>query len=102
MQAGSRRDVPGPRRLVHREAPAHSRRELRPHGVLPDAEPRLPSGQEVRPDVVIGMQNERFLLDVPYDSIAPTQAELAAAKQAQGKLYGPRTHTATPRVDSFD
>jgi hypothetical protein len=58
--------------------------------------------QQVRPDVVIGMQNERFLLDVPYDATAPTQAELAAAKHAQGKLYGPRTHTATPRVDSFD
>ena len=58
--------------------------------------------RQVRPDVVIGMQNERFLLEVPYDSTAPTQAELAAAKQVEGKVYGPRTHTATPRVDSFD
>jgi hypothetical protein len=58
--------------------------------------------QEVRPDVVIGLQNERFLLDVPYDSTAPTQAELAAAKEMQGKVFGPRTHWQTPRVDSFE
>jgi hypothetical protein len=58
--------------------------------------------REVRPDVVIGLQNERFLLEVPYDSTAPTQAELAAAKEAQGKVYGPRTHWQTPRVDSFE
>ena len=57
--------------------------------------------QEVRPDVVIGVQNERFLLEVPYDSTAPTQRELAAAKVMQGKVYGPRTHWQTPRVDSF-
>jgi alginate O-acetyltransferase complex protein AlgJ len=58
--------------------------------------------QEVRPDVVIGLQNERFLFDVPYDSTAPTHAELAASKQMQGKVYGPRTHWETPRVDSFE
>ena len=58
--------------------------------------------QQVRPDVVIGLQNERFLLEVPYDSTAPTQAELAAAKEAAGKTYGPRTHWETPRVDSFE
>jgi hypothetical protein len=58
--------------------------------------------QEVRPDVVIGVQNERFLLEVPYDSIAPTLRELAAFKQMQGQLYGPRTHWQTPRVDSFE
>ena len=58
--------------------------------------------KDVKPDVVIGVQNERFLLQVPYDSTAPTVAELAASKQMQGKVYGPRTHWETPRVDSFD
>jgi hypothetical protein len=57
--------------------------------------------QQLRPDIVIGLQNERFLLEVPHDSTAPTQGELAAAKEAQGRVYGPRTHTATPRVDSW-
>ena len=58
--------------------------------------------QQVRPDVVIGVHNERFLLEVPYDSTAPTQAELAATKQMQGKMFGPRTTWETPRVDSFE
>jgi hypothetical protein len=58
--------------------------------------------QEVRPDVVISLLNERFLLHVPYDSTAPTQAELEASKRMQGKVYGPRTTWATPRVDSFE
>jgi hypothetical protein len=57
---------------------------------------------QVRPDVVIGVHNERFLLEVPYDSTAPTQAELAASKQMQGKTFGPRTTWETPRVDSFE
>ena len=58
--------------------------------------------QQIRPDVVIGLQNERFLMEVPYDSTAPTQAELAASKIEAGKTYGPRTHWETPRVDSFE
>jgi len=58
--------------------------------------------QEVRPDVVIGVLNERFLLHVPYDSTAPTQAELEASKRMQGKVYGPRTTWTTPRIDSFE
>ena len=58
--------------------------------------------QQVRPDVVIGVHNERFLLEVPYDSTAPTQAELAASKLMQGKMFGPRTTWETPRVDSFE
>jgi alginate O-acetyltransferase complex protein AlgJ len=57
--------------------------------------------QQVRPDVVIGLHNERFLLEVPYDSSAPTLAELAASKVTQGRVYGPRTTVGTPRVDSF-
>jgi hypothetical protein len=58
--------------------------------------------QEVRADVVISLLNERFLLHVPYDSTAPTQAELEASKRMQGKVYGPRTTWTTPRVDSFE
>ncbi len=58
--------------------------------------------QQLQPDVVIGVHNERFLLEVPYDSAAPTQAELAASKLMQGKTFGPRTHWETPRVDSFE
>ena len=57
--------------------------------------------QEVRPDVVIGLLNERFMLQVPYDSTAPSQAELEASKRLQGKVYGPRTTWTTPRVDAF-
>ena len=58
--------------------------------------------QEVQPDVVVGMLNERFLLEVPYDSTAPTQAELEASKRAEGRVFGPRTARGTPRVDSFE
>lgn len=58
--------------------------------------------QEVQPDVVIGLLNERFLLHVPYDSTAPTQSELEASKRMQGKVYGPRTTWETPRIDSFE
>jgi alginate O-acetyltransferase complex protein AlgJ len=57
--------------------------------------------QQVRPDVVIGVQNERFLLEVPYDATAPTQGELAASKVMRGRVYGPRKVSGTPRVDSF-
>lgn len=58
--------------------------------------------QEVRPDVVIGLLNERFLFKVPYDATAPTQAELEAAKRTEGKIFGPRQNPDSPRVDSFE
>jgi hypothetical protein len=58
--------------------------------------------REVRPDVVVGVLNERFLLHVPYDATAPTQAELEAAKRAAGLLYPPRAAGLPPRVDSLD
>ena len=37
-----------------------------------------------QPDIVIGVQNERFLLTVPYDVGAPTVDEQAAEKLAGG------------------
>jgi hypothetical protein len=37
-----------------------------------------------KPDIVIGVQNERFLLTVPYDVGAPTVREQAAEKLARG------------------
>ena len=56
---------------------------------------------EVRPDVVIGLLNERFLLKVPYDPTAPTQAELEEMKRMQGYVYGPRPPANSPRLDSI-
>ena len=58
--------------------------------------------QEVQPDVVVGLLNERFLLKVPYDATAPTQAELEASKRLEGKVFGPRRASGTPRVDSYE
>jgi alginate O-acetyltransferase complex protein AlgJ len=58
--------------------------------------------REVKPDVVVGLLNERFLMKVPYDTTAPTQPELEAAKIMEGKVFGPRQASGTPRVDSFE
>jgi alginate O-acetyltransferase complex protein AlgJ len=56
----------------------------------------------LQPDVVIGVLNERFLFQVAYDSTAPTQADLEAAKRLAGKVYAPRPpDLKSPRVDSF-
>ena len=44
---------------------------------------------EVKPDVVIGLLNERFLLQVPYDATAPTQRELEEMKRLQGTSSAP-------------
>jgi hypothetical protein len=56
----------------------------------------------IKPDVVIGILNERFLLQVPYDATAPTLADLEAAKKVAGRVYAPRPpDLQSPRVDSF-
>ena len=52
-----------------------------------------------RPDLVIGVMNERFLINVPNDLDAPTLDELAAEKKAAGEIYSARTWGGT-RVDS--
>ena len=51
------------------------------------------------PDLVIGVMNERFMISPPNDLDAPTLDELAAVKQAAGKVYPPRNLPGT-RVDS--
>ncbi len=56
---------------------------------------------EVAPDVVIGILNERFLLRVPYDATAPTQAELEVMKRMQGRVFGPPKPRHTPRLDGI-
>ncbi len=53
-----------------------------------------------RPDLVIGVMNERFLISVPDDLTAQSLDDLAAEKQAAGQVYSPREWTGTTRVDS--
>ena len=52
-----------------------------------------------QPGIVIFVMNERFLISVPNDLGAPTLDELAAEKEAAGRIYPPRTWTGT-RIDS--
>ena len=46
--------------------------------------------QELEPDVVVKIMNERFLIVVPVDLPAKTHAELAAEKIAAGDVMPPR------------
>jgi hypothetical protein len=46
--------------------------------------------QELEPDVVVKIMNERFLIVVPVDLPAKTHAELAAEKLAAGDVMPPR------------
>jgi hypothetical protein len=45
--------------------------------------------EEVRPDIVISVMNERFLIEPPRDSGAPTVREHAERKKAAGALRPP-------------
>jgi alginate O-acetyltransferase complex protein AlgJ len=53
----------------------------------------------VRPDVVITIMNERFLIKVPLDLTAPTLAQWEEKKRAQGDMYPPREYLGN-RIDS--
>jgi alginate O-acetyltransferase complex protein AlgJ len=53
-----------------------------------------------RPDVVLNVMNERFLVRVPRDEGAPALDDLEAAKRAEGDTYPPRAAHAGNRVDS--
>jgi hypothetical protein len=44
---------------------------------------------EVRPDVVVGVHNERFLIQVPVDVPSDTLEELAEIKRERGDYYAP-------------
>jgi hypothetical protein len=55
--------------------------------------------EEVRPDLVISVMNERFMIRVPTDVPARSLAQWAAEKQAAGDMYSPR-ETEGLRVDS--
>jgi hypothetical protein len=54
---------------------------------------------EVRPDVVVSILNERFLIRVPVDEGAKTLEEWADEKRACGAIYPPRTRSGN-RVDT--
>ena len=52
--------------------------------------------QEVRPDVVVLIMSERFLIVVPEDDPARTFARLEAEKVAAGEVLPPRKHPPRP------
>jgi hypothetical protein len=52
-----------------------------------------------RPDVVVNVINERFMMKVPDDRGAPTLEELAEQKRAAGDMFPPRRNSGN-RVDS--
>lgn len=54
---------------------------------------------EVKPDVVVSLMNERYLIKVPVDEGARSLTELAAEKRARGAVYPPRTKGGT-QVDT--
>ena len=55
--------------------------------------------EEVDPDVVVSVMNERFMIKVPMDEGAKTLRQLEAEKRERGAVYPPRTKGGT-RVDT--
>lgn len=55
--------------------------------------------EEVDPDIVVTVMNERFLIRVPDDAGTKTLSECAAEKRATGAVYPPRS-TGGNRVDT--
>lgn len=56
--------------------------------------------EEVRPDIVVSVLNERFLVQVPNDLDGENLAHHEAAKRADGYVYPPRSMSGN-RVDSM-
>ncbi len=54
---------------------------------------------EIKPDIVVSILNERFLIRVPVDAGAKTLEQCAAEKRASGAVYPPRAHGGN-RVDT--
>lgn len=54
---------------------------------------------EMKPDIVVSILNERFLIKVPVDAGAKSLEECAAEKRASGAVYPPRS-TGGTRVDA--
>jgi hypothetical protein len=46
--------------------------------------------EEVRPDIVLTILNERFLVEIPEDVGAPGLGELEEQKRASGEMLQPR------------
>jgi hypothetical protein len=51
--------------------------------------------REVKPDIVISLVNERFMIEVPTDEGAKPLEQLAAEKRARGAVYPPRIRSGT-------
>ena len=57
--------------------------------------------EKERPDVAVGVLNERFMMKLPYDTTYPTLADLEATKMALGKVYAPRPEGLGNRMDTY-
>ena len=52
--------------------------------------------RQLQPDVVMKIMNERFLIAVPVDNPAKTQAELEAERLAAGEVLPPQQQSPRP------